>query len=68
MPEDITPTGKLPVPASFIERRIYLIRGQKVMLDGDLTAALDGFHPSAMLPAGVRKSGFRTLILRLTFL
>jgi ORF6N domain len=26
----------LPVPASLIERRIYLIRGQKVMLDSDL--------------------------------
>lgn len=26
----------LPVPPQFIERRIYLIRGQKVMLDSDL--------------------------------
>ena len=28
----------LPVPLELIERRIYLIRGQKVMLDSDLAA------------------------------
>jgi phage regulator Rha-like protein len=28
--------GRLPVPIKLIERRIYLIRGQKVMLDTDL--------------------------------
>ena len=28
--------GRLPVPVRLIERRIYLIRGQKVMLDSDL--------------------------------
>jgi hypothetical protein len=27
---------RLPVPVELIERRIYLIRGQKVMLDADL--------------------------------
>src|SRR5260370_38335768 len=27
---------KLPVPVEFIERRIYLVRGQKVMLDSYL--------------------------------
>src|SRR5437899_11632777 len=27
---------RLPVPAELIDRRIYLIRGQKVMLDADL--------------------------------
>jgi ORF6N domain len=27
---------RLPVPIELIERRIYLIRGQKVMLDTDL--------------------------------
>ena len=27
---------KLPIPIQFVERRIYLIRGQKVMLDADL--------------------------------
>src|SRR5260370_36330264 len=29
-------TGQIPVPVELIERRIYLIRGQKVMLDSDL--------------------------------
>jgi len=29
-------TGQLPVLAELIERRIYVIRGQKVMLDSDL--------------------------------
>ena len=29
---------QLPVPVEVIERRIYLIRGQKVMLDSDLAA------------------------------
>src|SRR5262249_39060818 len=28
--------GSLPVPAELIEKRIYVIRGQKVMLDSDL--------------------------------
>ena len=31
-----SPTENLPVPVEIIERRIYLIRGQKVMLDSDL--------------------------------
>jgi hypothetical protein len=31
-----SPNGKLPVPVTLIERRIYLIRGRKVMLDFDL--------------------------------
>ncbi len=30
------PARHLPVPVKFIERRIYLIRRQKVMLDRDL--------------------------------
>src|SRR2546426_10295668 len=29
-------TSQLPVPLEMIERRIYLIRGQKIMLDRDL--------------------------------
>jgi hypothetical protein len=29
-------TAQLPVPVELVERRIYLIRGQKVMLDADL--------------------------------
>src|SRR5690348_9652781 len=39
MPKDRSskdPTDLLPVPVEMIERRIYLIRGQKVMLDSDL--------------------------------
>ncbi len=39
MPKPKTPTSpadQLPVPAELITRRIYLIRGQKVMLDSDL--------------------------------
>lgn len=31
-----SPTSNLPVPVALIERRIYLIRGQKVMLSFDL--------------------------------
>ena len=31
-----SPTGNLPVPVTLIERRIYLIRGKKVMIDSDL--------------------------------
>src|ERR1022692_2618330 len=30
------PPDQLPVPVELVERRIYLIRGQKVMLDSDL--------------------------------
>jgi len=29
-------SNNIPIPIEFIERRIYLIRGQKVMLDSDL--------------------------------
>src|SRR5258707_67434 len=37
MPQKISvPAGQLPVPVELVERRIYLIRGQKVMLDADL--------------------------------
>ncbi len=32
------PTQQSMVPVEVIERRIYLIRGQKVMLDSDLAA------------------------------
>ena len=32
----VIPAENLPVPSEMIERRIYLIRGQKVMLDADL--------------------------------
>ena len=30
------PDDKLPVPAELIDRRIYIVRGRKVMLDADL--------------------------------
>jgi hypothetical protein len=36
MPKKPSRSGDLPVPIQLIERRIYLIRGQKVMLDRDL--------------------------------
>jgi len=36
MEKKLSPANLLPVPVQFIERRIYLIRGQKVMLDSDL--------------------------------
>jgi len=36
MPDQPSSAGNLPVPAELIERRIYLIRGQEVMLSPDL--------------------------------
>ena len=36
MPARKSPVSNLPVPVALIERRIYLIRGQKVMIDTDL--------------------------------
>jgi len=36
LPKKPTSAGNLPVPSELIERRIYFIRGQKVMLDSDL--------------------------------
>src|SRR5713101_363960 len=35
-PSPTTPAVNLPIPLELIERRIYVIRGQKVMLDSDL--------------------------------
>ena len=35
-PPKSSPADKLPVPVQLIERRIYPIRGLKVMLDSDL--------------------------------
>jgi|SRR6266446_1430065 len=37
MPTKKSRASKLPVPVQLIERRIYLIRGRKVMLDFDLS-------------------------------
>src|ERR1700726_4030120 len=36
MPNKSNTPASLPVPVELIERRIYVIRGQKVMLDADL--------------------------------
>jgi phage regulator Rha-like protein len=36
MSEKISAADRLPVPLELIERRIYVIRGQKVMIDSDL--------------------------------
>jgi len=36
MPDKLPPASRLPVPLEMIERRIYVIRSQKVMLDSDL--------------------------------
>src|SRR5579863_3566690 len=36
MEQQLIPTGQATIPAESIERRIYWIRGQKVMLDSDL--------------------------------
>ncbi|MGB7722033.1 MAG: ORF6N domain-containing protein [Bryobacteraceae bacterium] len=35
MEKAISPADRLSVPVHVIERRIYLIRGQRVMLDSD---------------------------------
>ena len=37
MPKKKSVALQLPVPVELIERRIYVIRGHKVMLDRDLT-------------------------------
>jgi hypothetical protein len=37
-----SPADRLQVPVEVIERRIYLIRGLKVMIDADLAAAVPG--------------------------
>ena len=36
MPDKPFPAERLPVPAGLIERRIYIVRGEKVMLDSGL--------------------------------
>src|SRR5436189_6361843 len=70
MPKKQTPRDSLLVPAAFIERRIYHIRGQKVMLDSDLADLyqvttgnlnlavrrnLDRFPKDFMQPGGVQE-------------
>jgi len=48
---------QLPVPVELIERRIYLIRGEKVMLDSDLTALYE--VPTKSLNLAVRRNQSR---------
>src|ERR1035438_1084237 len=37
MPKKLSsPADQLPLPVELVERRIYLVRGQKIMLDSDL--------------------------------
>ena len=52
-----SPVERLPVPIQLIDRRIYLIRGQKVMLDSDL-AELYGV-PAFRLNEGVKRNAKR---------
>jgi ORF6N domain-containing protein len=47
---------QLPIPVALIERRIYLIRGQKVMLDSDL-AELYRVETRALIQAVKRNLG-----------
>ena len=49
MPKKSPPSvaERLPVPVELIERRIYLIRGQKVMLDSELATLYQVTHMPA---------------------
>src|SRR3989344_4848196 len=47
----------LPMPVEFVERRIYLIRGQKVMLDSDLAELYQ--VPTKRLNEAVRRNADR---------
>jgi len=58
MPKKISsPAGQLPVPVELVERRIYLIRGQKVMLDSDLAELYQ--VPTKRLNEAVRRNSNR---------
>jgi hypothetical protein len=46
--------GRLPITAEVIERKIYLIRGHKVMLDRDL-ADIYGVETRALIQACHKK-------------
>jgi hypothetical protein len=55
MPQDpLSPIKQLPVPVELIERRIYLIRGQRVMLDNDLAELYQ--VPTKALNQAVRRN------------
>ena len=49
--------NELPIPQELIERRIYLIRGQKVMLDADLAELYQ--VPTKRLNEAVRRNSSR---------
>ena len=55
--KDLPATSQLLVPIEIIERRIYLIRGQKVMLDFDLAALYD--VPTFRLNEAVKRNSSR---------
>lgn len=52
-----SPTDLLPIPVAVIERRIYLIRGQKVMLDSDLAGLYE--VPTKRLNEAVKRNAKR---------
>ena len=51
------PSERRPVPATLIERRIYIIRGKKVMLDSDLAHLYE--VPTKALNQAVRRNRTR---------
>src|ERR1035437_9617791 len=53
----LSPADQLPVPVEVIERRIYLIRGNKVMLDSDLAELYQ--VPTFRLNEGVKRNSNR---------
>jgi ORF6N domain len=58
MPRKIaSPASQPPVPVELVERRIYLIRGQKVMLDSDLAGLYQ--VPTKSLNLAVRRNAER---------
>jgi len=52
-----SPASQLPVPVELVERRIHLIRGQKVMLDSDLADLYQ--VPTKALNQAVRRNSDR---------
>jgi hypothetical protein len=57
MPKHPEPTEQLSVPAPFVERRIYLIRGQRIRLDSDLAELYQ--VPTKALNQAVRRNSPR---------
>jgi ORF6N domain len=57
MREKSSSPEQLPIPAGFFERRIYVIRGQKVMLDADLAELYP--VPTRTLNQAVRRNANR---------